>query len=184
MGRDYPNGWFANRLRGYLHVMSTSAPELKESVMAKRRARPHPGQQAAASVGAVFLLVGLLGFLPGVTVGLSSLAFAGQDSGATLLGIFRISILHNILHLAFGVAGLRMARTLLGARRYLLAGGAIYLLLWLYGILIDLRGGGNFMPVNEAGNWLHLAFGVGMLALGALTVRALGKVKTGTVEPK
>jgi hypothetical protein len=131
--------------------------------------RPHPGQQAAASAGAVFLLLGLLGFMPGITIGLSTLAFAGTASGAMLLGVFQISILHNLVHLAFGVAGLRMARTLRGARRYLFPGGLVYLLLWVYGMLIDLRGGANFMPVNDADNWLHLVLGAGMIALGGLT---------------
>jgi hypothetical protein len=42
-------------------------------------------------------------------------------------------------------------------------------LLWLYGVLIDLRGGWNFMPVNDADNWLHLVMGAGMIALGGLT---------------
>lgn len=135
----------------------------------RERVRPHPGQQAAASIGAVLLLLGLLGFMPGITAGFSSLAFAGRASGAMLLGIFQISILHNLLHLAFGVAGLRMARTVGGARRYLLAGGLVYLVLWLYGVLIDLGSGGNFMPVNDAGNWLHLVLGAGMIALGGLT---------------
>jgi hypothetical protein len=143
---------------------------IEEPTMARRRARPHPGQQAAASTGAVFLLLGLLGFMPGITAGLSTLAFAGPASGAMLLGVFQISILHNLVHLAFGVAGLRMARTLSGARRYLLGGGLVYLLLWLYGLLIDLRGGANFMPVNDADNWLHLVLGVGMIALGGLTL--------------
>jgi hypothetical protein len=137
---------------------------------ARRRVRrPHPGQQAAASAGAVFLLLGLLGFMPGITIGLSTLAFAGTASGAMLLGVFQISILHNLVHLAFGVAGLRMARTLRGARRYLFPGGLAYLLLWVYGMLIDLRGGANFMPVNDADNWLHVVLGAGMIALGGLT---------------
>jgi hypothetical protein len=142
---------------------------IDEPATARRRVRPHPGQQAAASVGAVFLLLGLLGFMPGITIELSTLAFAGTASGAMLLGVFQISILHNLVHVAFGVAGLRMARTLHGARRYLLSGGLVYLLLWLYGVLIDLRGGWNFMPVNDADNWLHLVMGAGMIALGGLT---------------
>jgi hypothetical protein len=143
--------------------------KVEEPIRGRRRARPHPGQQAAASVGAVFLLLGLLGFMPGITAEFNSLAFAGPASGAMLLGVFQISILHNLVHLAFGVAGLRMARTLGGARRYLAASGLVYLLLWLYGVLIDLGGGENFMPVNDADNWLHVVLGAGMIALGGLT---------------
>ena len=53
------------------------------------------------------------------------LTFAGHESGALLLGIFAVSVLHNIVHLAFGVAGLLMARTFTGARGFLIGGGVI-----------------------------------------------------------
>jgi hypothetical protein len=125
-----------------------------------------PLQTAAAAVGAVFLLVGVLGFIPGITSNYDTMTFAGHESGAKLLGIFEVSILHNLVHVLFGVAGLAMARTWSGARTYLIGGGAIYLVLWLYGLLIDLNSAANFVPVNDADNWLHLLLGVGMLALG------------------
>lgn len=68
-------------------------------------------QKAARATGAVFLLVGVLGFIPGVTGNYGSLGFAGHDSGALLFGIFQVSVLHNIVRLLFGVAGLVMGRT-------------------------------------------------------------------------
>src|SRR5215213_3094214 len=119
-------------------------------------------QKAAAAVGAVFVLVGILGFIPGITSDFDSMEFAGHESGAELLGIFGVSILHNLVHLLFGVAGLAMARTWSGARTFLLGGGVIYLVLWLYGLLIDLGSSANFVPVNDADNWLHLLLGAGM----------------------
>ena len=63
------------------------------------------------------------------------------------LGIFQVSILHNIVHLLFGVAGILMARTPGQARNYLIGGGAVYLVLWLYGLIIDQSSAGNFVPV-------------------------------------
>jgi Domain of unknown function (DUF4383) len=128
-------------------------------------------QKAALAVGAVFLLVGILGFIPGITTDYDSLTFAGHESGAHLLGIFEVSILHNLVHLAFGVAGLLLARTWSGARGYLIGGGVIYLLLWLYGLLIDFEKPINFVPVNNADNWLHFGLGVGMVLLGVLLSR-------------
>jgi len=77
-------------------------------------------------VGLVFLLVGILGFIPGITTHYSDLAFAGHDSSAKLLGIFQTSVLHNLIHIAFGV-GILMARTPEGARTYLIGGGVAYL---------------------------------------------------------
>ncbi len=128
-------------------------------------------QKAAAAVGAVFLLVGILGFVPGVTTPYGDLAFAGHGSGAKLLGIFEVSVLHNIVHLLFGVAGLAMARAWDSARLFLIGGGVIYLVLFVYGLVIDLESKANFVPVNSADNWLHLVLGLGMVLLGVALAR-------------
>jgi len=128
-------------------------------------------EKAATAVGAVFLLVGILGFIPGITTNYSDMTFASHDSGAELLGIFQVSVLHNIVHLLFGVAGLAMGRTVSGARTFLVGGGVIYLVLWLYGLVIDKESAANFVPVNTADDWLHFLLGVGMVALGLLLTR-------------
>jgi hypothetical protein len=120
----------------------------------------------AAVMGVVFLLVGILGFIPGVTTNYDQMSFAGHESEAMLLGVFQVSILHNIVHLLFGVAGLALARTVSGARLFLVGGGIVYAVLWLYGLLVDHESGANFVPLNTADNWLHLALAVGMVALG------------------
>jgi hypothetical protein len=128
-------------------------------------------QTAALGVALTFILVGILGFIPGITTDYDTMKFAGHNSEAKLLGIFQVSILHNIVHLLFGVAGLALARTVSGARSYLIGGGAVYLVLWLYGLVIDHESAANFVPVNSADNWLHLLLGLGMIALGFLTTR-------------
>ncbi|WP_149179999.1 DUF4383 domain-containing protein [Streptomyces sp. TRM49041] len=125
-----------------------------------------PVQLAALLVGVVFLLVGVLGFIPGVTTDYDTMSFAGHDSDAKLLALFQVSILHNIVHLLFGVAGVVSARTAANARPYLVVGGVIYLALSLYGVIIDLDGAANFVPVNTADNWLHFVLGIGMVGLG------------------
>jgi hypothetical protein len=130
-----------------------------------------PLQTAAAVVGATFLLVGILGFIPGATTNYDAMEFAGHQSSAKLLGVFEVSILHNLVHLLFGVAGIALARTWSGARGFLVAGGVIYLVLWIYGLLVDKTSSANFVPLNNADNWLHLLLGLGMLALGLLLGR-------------
>jgi hypothetical protein len=134
------------------------------------RAR-RPVQLAAMVVGVVFLLVGVAGFIPGITTNYDQLQFAGHQSGALLLGVFQVSILHNIVHLLFGVAGLAMARTAAGARNYLIGGGVIYAVLWLYGLVIGDTAPANFVPMNMADDWLHLVLAVGMIGLGVLLGR-------------
>ncbi|KRE34676.1 hypothetical protein ASG82_00175 [Mycobacterium sp. Soil538] len=145
-----------------------------------------PVQLAALIVGAVFLVVGIAGFIPGLTTNYSELSFAGHHSGAMLLGVFAVSILHNIVHLLFGVAGIALSRTFDSARLYLIVGGVIYAVLWLYGLVIDHDSSANFVPVNNADNWLHLVLALGLLALGLLRGRSVAHNRhvDGTTTPR
>jgi hypothetical protein len=136
-------------------------------------------QKAAAAVGIVFLLVGVLGFIPGITSNYDQLKFASPGSDALLLGLFQVSILHNIVHLLFGVLGLVMARSVSGARNYLVFGGIIYLVLFLYGLLVGSNSAANFVPVNTADDILHLLLGIGMIALGVVLTRRRNDVTAG-----
>jgi hypothetical protein len=122
-------------------------------------------QGAAVLVAAVFVVLGVLGFIPGVTTHLDQLQWAGHHSGAKLFGTFAVSGLHNIIHVAFGVIGFMFARTYAASRAYLLAGGIGYLALWIYGVLMDLGSALNILTLNNADNWLHFGLGVVMVLL-------------------
>ena len=138
-------------------------PHFPEEFPVKNR---YPVQVVALLAGAAFLLVGVLGFVPGITTGYSDLSLAGRQSEAQLLGLFQISVLHNLVHALFGVAGLLAARTVGGAHGFLLGAGAIYLVLTVYGFAVGHDSPANFVPVNAADNLLHLGLGAGMLAAG------------------
>jgi Domain of unknown function (DUF4383) len=140
-----------------------------------------PVRTAAMAVGAVFLLVGILGFVPGITSNYDQMSFAGHMSGAKLLGLFQVSVLHNIVHLLFGVAGLALSRAARTAFLYLVLGGVIYLVLWIYGLVVDMGSQANFVPLNTADNWLHLLLGLGMVGVGFLTYRAV-RARSGASE--
>lgn len=142
-----------------------------------RRVRLVAVQGAAVGVAAVFLILAIAGFTPGLTGQLDSLQWYGHYSGpqSALLGIFEVSVLHNLMHLGFGVTGLLMARTFARARAYLIGGGLLYLALWIIGITQD--GARDALPLNNADNWLHFAVGVVMVILG-LTLAA-SRVPTG-----
>lgn len=128
-------------------------------------------QQAATVVAGAFILVGVLGFIPGITTNYDQMEIAGHESGAELLGIFQVSILHNLVHLGFGLAGLALARSWSGARNFLVGGGILYFLVFVYGLVIDKQTDANFLPVNSADDWLHLVLSAGMVLLGGLFTR-------------
>ncbi len=124
-------------------------------------------------VGIVFLVVGVAGFIPGLTTNMGDMQFAGHESDAMLLGVFQVSIFHNIVHLLFGVVGVILARRASGARGYLIWGGAVYALFWLYGLFTSGETPANFVPFNTADNWLHFVLAAGMILLGVFLGRGV-----------
>ena len=123
-------------------------------------------QGAALLVGGLFILIGVLGFIPGVTTDYALLDWAGPHSGAKLFGVFAVSGLHNVIHLISGVVGVALARTYAASRAYFLGGGLVYLALWLHGLFMNQGSRANLLPVNGADNWLHFGLGIGMVLLG------------------
>jgi hypothetical protein len=156
--------------------MSTSSGKSTTTTMTSTNV-----QRASLAVGIVFIVVGILGFIPGITTNYDVLLIAGHESEALLLGIFQVSILHNLVHLLFGIAGIALARTAVGARNFLIWGGVVYLVLWLYGLFIDQDAAVNFVPLNTADNWLHLVLGLGMIVLGVTLGRRRGSVTADTM---
>ncbi|GAC1400685.1 MAG: DUF4383 domain-containing protein [Mycobacterium sp.] len=120
-------------------------------------------QGAALLIAGIFLVVGLGGFIPGVTTDYGLLTWAGHATGARLFGVFAVSGLHNVVHLAFGVVGLVLMRSYAAARWYLIGGGLAYLALWIYGLVVHQAA---FMPINGADNGVHFALGAAMVLFG------------------
>ncbi len=119
-------------------------------------------QTLALVFGAVYALVGLAGFFVSDT-------FAATDDD-TLLG-FEVNNLHNIVHLAIGVALVAASKRLSSARSANLVIGVTYLALGVVGWFID-DTAANIVALNEPDHLLHLASGV------LLTAVALGADKT------
>jgi len=134
-------------------------------------------RKIALLFGVVFLLVGIAGFIPGITTHYGDMKFAGHMSDAKLLGIFEVSILHNIVHLAFGVAGILLSRASRSAAMYLLVGGLIYAVVWVYGVATGEDSTANFVPLNTADNWLHFLLALAMIVLGVVSLRSLRTVR-------
>jgi arginine exporter protein ArgO len=134
--------------------------------------RRSAARAAAMVFGVAFLLVGVLGFVPGITADYGAMRFAGHESGAQLFGVFTVSVLHNLVHLLFGVLGVLAARGNGGSRAFLMFGGGVYVLLWVFGLAMDHDSAANFLPIDNADDWLHLALGVAMIAAGIATTAA------------
>jgi len=109
----------------------------------------HPSQLLALAIGAVYTLIGIAGFF---VTGFDNFA---AETDKTLLG-FEINPLHNLVHLAIGLAGLALWRRLDTARTYgwLLAAG--YGLAFIYGLFAAGNSDINFLSINGADNGLHL----------------------------
>ena len=121
-------------------------------------------QLLALAFGAVYLLVGIIGFF---ITGFGD--FFAHDTNRTLLG-FEINGMHNVVHIVIGVAGLLLARTLAGARTYGWLLAVAYGAAFVYG-LIAIGKTWDFLSINAADNVLHL-----LTAIVGLVI-ALGPVR-------
>jgi uncharacterized protein DUF4383 len=130
-----------------------------------RRLPPEPVARAA---GGLLVAIGVLGLVPVVTSGWSKLAFAGRSSEARLFGLFQVSVLLDLVHVALGGAGLVLGGTAELAHRYLVGAGIVLIALWVLGV----AKAGGWVPLGLADNWLHLGLGAGLLALARLTAPA------------
>jgi hypothetical protein len=139
-----------------------SNPSRKGPFMARRSdsapVSRHPSQLLALAIGAVYAAIGILGFL---VTGFDNFA---AETDKTLLG-FEINPLHNLVHLAIGLAGLALWRRLDTARAYgwLLAAG--YGLTFIYGLFAAGNSDINFLSLNSADNVLHLLSAAAGLAI-------------------
>jgi ABC-type transport system involved in multi-copper enzyme maturation permease subunit len=130
--------------------------------MANRRdpaaANRHPAQLLALAIGVIYTVIGIAGFF---VTGFDNFA---SETDKTLLG-FEINPLHNLVHLAIGLAGLALWRRLDTARTYgwLLAAG--YGLAFIYGLFAAGNSDINFLSINGPDNGLHLVSAVAGLAI-------------------
>ena len=109
--------------------------------------------------GIGFLLVAALGFVQG-----GMTMEADPSLAPKVLGIFPVNLLHNLVHLAFGVWGLAAARTHDASRAYCRISGVIYLVLTGLGFVAPT--GFGFVPIGGADIWLHLVLGLVLAGVG------------------
>lgn len=116
-------------------------------------------KKLAILFGAVFVIVGLLGFVP-------ALSPVHSDGMHYLLGLFMVGGIHNAIHLLSGIAALAAAFTSEKyAKLYFQIFGAVYGLVTIVGFIQKTTVLGIF-PVNMADNFLHLVLAVVILGIG------------------
>lgn len=123
-----------------------------------------PSQLYALVFGVVLVAAGVLGFFVNASFGVGEAA--ATDRGA-LLGLFDVNGWHNVVHLASGAVGLAMAGTPSSARVFAIGFGAVYALVFLFGLFMDPLLG--LLPINAADNVLHLGIAVVGIAAGLAT---------------
>lgn len=111
--------------------------------------------------GVAFLLIGILGFVPGMTTphahpGMDDVAVK-QGLGA-LLGLFPVNVLHNLFHVAFGIWGLAASRSSGASGIYAKGVALIYAALAIFGLIPAAKLWTTFGLIPLYGNdvWLHI----------------------------
>jgi hypothetical protein len=80
-----------------------------------------------------------------------------------------VNVVHNVVHLIFGLWGVLGARTYGAARSYLLGAGLTYLFLAALGYVVP--NGLGLVPLGGNDIGLHLFLGLGLLLSGMVTTR-------------
>jgi uncharacterized protein YacL len=119
-------------------------------------------QTVSLVFGVVYLAVGILGFLPFLGG-----SYTQQDNN--LLGLVPINLLHNIVHLVIGVAGLAAASSVVRSRAYTQTFGIVLILIGLLGIFVS--NPLNQLPIGGFDIAIHLLTG-GVLAYFGFTAAA------------
>ena len=117
-------------------------------------------KRVAMIFGVVFILVAILGVMQ---TGMSNME-SDPALAPKILGLFPVNVLHNFVHLAFGLWGLAAARSYAGAANYAKIGGGIYLLLAILGFVSPSMFG--MVPIGGNDIWLHLVLALGLLGAG------------------
>src|ERR687885_1103971 len=112
-------------------------------------------QRFAQVLGVIYLLVGVIGFIPPLLIG--DVPGALGPFGGYLIGLFAVNWFHNLAHLLIGAAGLAVYRNPIGASTYALVVGIAYALLFLVGLFTQqVAALGGLLPLNAWDDLLHL----------------------------
>jgi Domain of unknown function (DUF4383) len=139
----------------------------------------------AMVLGVVFVLIAVLAFVPGINqmdhTDDPSLAVGGPGHGY-LLGLFHVNVLHNVVHLLFGVMGIAMARSASSAVLYARIVAVAYGLLAVMGLVPGLNTLFGLVPIHGADVLLHLLIAAAAAYFGFMHRTDLTGASTSTTH--
>ena len=112
----------------------------------------------ALILGIIFLLVGVAAFIPGLVqpgTGEYELVVTGPGTGY-LFGLFHVNVLHNLVHLGFGVWGVIAFGSFMASRAYAKSVAVVYGILVIMGLVPLLSTTFGLIPIHGHDVWLHL----------------------------
>jgi hypothetical protein len=135
----------------------------------------------ALILGIVFLLIGIAGFIPGLLVQPEPTPdVAVTESFGRLFGLFPVNMLHNLVHIVFGIWGIAAYRSYSGARGYSKAVAVIYAVLAVMGLIPGLNTTFGLIPLYGNDIWLHALIAIAAAYFGFFATERAGDRTTTT----
>ena len=142
-----------------------------------------PGQYFALIIGIMFVLMGVMGFIPAFVkepTATPDMVNLGFTTGyGYLLGLFPINVLHNVVHLLVGLLGIVASVSLGSARLYSGALALFYALLAVMGLFPPTQSTLGFIPIFGNDVWLHAVTAALATYFGFIAKPDLLELRTG-----
>jgi hypothetical protein len=129
-------------------------------------------------LGLVFVLVGILGFVPQLVDHHPMLGIDPDLSNehGLLFGLFPVNGVHNVVHILFGVWALWASQNVFRSRTYCRANAVLYGGLAILGFFPGFKTMFGLMPIHGHDIWLHGAI--------AMATGYYGYIKHGQRDPR
>lgn len=109
----------------------------------------------ARVAGIIYLLVGILGFIPSLLSSPTGPDLAVDAFHGRLLGLFPVNLMHNLVHIAIGLWGLSAARSLGASVGFARGLTVLYAVLAVMGLIPGLKTMFGLAPLHGNDVWLH-----------------------------
>lgn len=135
----------------------------------------------ALVLGIIYLLIGLMGLIPGVVTAAANPGVTVDVLNGTLLGIFPVNIIHTLVHLIIGIWGIIAYRSYSASRSFSMTVGVLFLVLFIMGLIPGLNTLFGLAPLYGADVWLHLITGIAGLYFGLTSRTPVDRTSTPVV---